>query len=322
MKQYINNKNMDDYLDEASQYIESILGYGPDYLEVTDGEFIRFSTEGDKFYGKSGFAVVDELDDDHISVLFGCWREGDTYRWNSKSGGGKLAKADRELIQVKREEHSERQAEKHQQCSEKSQRRWSEACPLWSDHGYVNAKQLNPDLVAKQVRGRTDTYYDGQIRTSKLLLIPIQDFDGVLWSLQEIGEDGFKKFPSGTKKKGNFHLINPEGLPIDAIDNVYLCEGFATGISIYEYYGQPVFVSFDAGNLSPVAQGFRQRFDTQITIVADNDRKTAGNPGFTKAKEVADSIPDCKMIMPIFPDNAPLGWSDFNDWMNYQEVAA
>lgn len=322
MTQSTNNKNIDDYLAAAESYIDSKLdGCDLDYLEVTDGEFIRFSTEGDKFYGKSGFALVDELDDGHISVLFGCWRDGETYRWNSKSGGGKLAKGDRKLLQAKREEQSQKQAEKNRQCREQSQQLWSEACPLWPDHGYVEAKQLNPDLVALQVKGTTDTnYVNGGLLVSKLLLVPIQDFDGVLWSLQKISEVGDKFFLPGTKKKGNFHLINPKGLPIDAIDNVYLCEGFATGISVYEYYEKPVFVAFDTGNLLPVADGFRKRFDTQLTIVADNDRKTPGNPGLTAAKNAAAKVAGCKMIIPGFPDDAPLEWSDFNDWVNFAGV--
>ncbi|QLQ33936.1 MAG: toprim domain-containing protein [Candidatus Thiothrix singaporensis] len=105
-------------------------------------------------------------------------------------------------------------------------------------------------------------------------------------------------------------LTNPKG--------VYVCEGWATGSSLYELYGLPVLVAFDAGNLLPVAQAYRARYmGAHITICADNDRKTPGNPGITKAAEVAEKVPGVSVAVPQFPADAPITLSDINDLMVY-----
>ena len=52
-----------------------------------------------------------------------------------------------------------------------------------------------------------------------------------------------------------------------------ICEGVATGLSLYECTGYPVAVAFDAGNLEPVAKVMRARMpNLRIVIAADDDR--------------------------------------------------
>ena len=57
--------------------------------------------------------------------------------------------------------------------------------------------------------------------------------------------------------------------------------------------------------------------NTQITICADNDRFTAGNPGLTRGAEAAKAI-SAKFVYPVFgdlpgADDPVLKYSDFND---------
>ena len=82
-----------------------------------------------------------------------------------------------------------------------------------------------------------------------------------------------------------------------------LCEGYATGATVHEATGWTVIVAFDCGNLRPVAHHFRTE---KMIICGDNDDQTPGNPGVTKAKELA-SIYHCPAVWPRESN------SDFND---------
>ncbi len=83
-----------------------------------------------------------------------------------------------------------------------------------------------------------------------------------------------------------------------------ICEGFATGASLYEDSGQRVVIAFDAGNLLPVAKNIRElNPDTEIIICGDNDISGVGQE---KARKAALSI-DGKILIP------PLPGKDWND---------
>ena len=72
---------------------------------------------------------------------------------------------------------------------------------------------------------------------------------------------------------------------------VILCEGFATGASLFDAFHRPVLVAFDAGNLLEVAKAYRARYPhNQIDLCADNDRSKAINTGVNAANAVAAAI--------------------------------
>jgi putative DNA primase/helicase len=164
---------------------------------------------------------------------------------------------------------------------------------------------MHPYLMRKRVGAH------GIRQAGNLLLIPLCDLDGTLHSLQTIAPNGEKRFLAGTPKRGLFCLV---GATLTHPQGVYLCEGFATGASLHEAYGLPVLVAFDAGNLLPVASRYHAAYPhTPLTVCADNDRKTPHNVGLTKARELVATLPKVGLIVPEFPDNAPLNLSDFND---------
>ena len=79
-----------------------------------------------------------------------------------------------------------------------------------------------------------------------------------------------------------------------------MCEGFATGASIHEATGGAVAVAFNAGNLSAVALALRVKYPgLTITIAADDDWHTSGNPGLTAAKQAAVDVGG-KLAVPDF----------------------
>jgi hypothetical protein len=88
-----------------------------------------------------------------------------------------------------------------------------------------------------------------------------------------------KRFMPGGRVKGCYYAIGkPQGVLI-------VCEGFATGASIFECTGHAVAVAFNAGNLEAVAVALRRKYpDYKIVVAADDDDQTPGNPGLSKAK--------------------------------------
>jgi putative DNA primase/helicase len=96
-----------------------------------------------------------------------------------------------------------------------------------------------------------------------------------------------------------------------------IVEGFATGATVHEATGHAVAVAFDAGNLLPVANSLRRKFPNTIFIVcADDDYRTQGNPGITKAKLAAETV-GALLAVPKFPGDRPENATDFNDMASY-----
>lgn len=142
-----------------------------------------------------------------------------------------------------------------------------------------------------------------------ILIIPMLDDSGETQSLQFISTNGDKKFLFGGKMQGCYFPIGT----IENADTILIAEGYATAATIHEITNLPVVVAYNAGNLLPVAESIRAQYPSaSIVLCADDDWKTKGNPGITKANEAAEAIGG-KVIAPIFGDNRPDKATDFND---------
>lgn len=238
---------------------------------ISNGKMHRFHVNGDSQGSKNGWYVL--FSDGVPAGSFGSWKTGDKGTW--------CAKADHDLTPVQREENRRRmiEARKARGAEEQARRNtakdkalsiWKAASPNPNDHPY---------LVKKGVGNHGLRLH----KTS--LVIPIRDSAGNLHSLQFIDGEGNKRFLSGGRKKGCYFAV---GVPTESL---CIAEGYATAASIYESTGLPVAVAFDAGNLEPVALALRAKFPhIEITLCADNDMNTPGNPGFTRAREAAASV--------------------------------
>lgn len=126
-----------------------------------------------------------------------------------------------------------------------------------TDHDYLTKKQIVvndiKDLV-KQKEGK--------------LLIPVRDIRNkdIICGIQTIESDGTKKFRTGTRFKGSFVYLESE-------DNAeyIICEGFATGYSIWKSTGKAVMCALSAQNIVAVYQGLREQTQKHIIIACDND---------------------------------------------------
>jgi hypothetical protein len=199
---------------------------------------------------------------------------------------------------------------------ERAKRAVTLSTPAPDNHPYLIAKGIQPhgigvlgglyDALPKAVR--LTTLYDDIEVAQNVLVIPMQDINGKILSCQFIAEDGTKAYMAGGKKKGGFYLI-------EGNDRIWICEGFATGASLYEETGDTVFCAFDTGGLMPVAGAVSALYgmDRKIFIMADDDWQTDGNPGLTKARAAA-AANGIKVILPKFDDldRGPKD-TDYND---------
>jgi hypothetical protein len=105
----------------------------------------------------------------------------------------------------------------------------------------------------------------------KVVIVPIQDNNGKIWSYQRIWPDGSKRMLTGGRVKGCSHLITRGDIRPD--DLVVVCEGFSTGASIHQATGLPVACAMMANNLPAVCDALPF---TNLIVAADNDENKTG----------------------------------------------
>jgi phage/plasmid primase-like uncharacterized protein len=268
----------------------------PDAIEP--GRFHRFPGDGKVNGNTAGWA---KLFDDGRGGVFGDFSTGLVESWQAEHPRP-LRQSERKAFWRKVEE-SKAQAEtklkkEHEQAARIAAKRWHAATPARADHPY---------LVRKGVQAH------GIRQDGDDLVIPMRDTSGKLCSLQFIAPDGSKKFLPGGRVRGCYYAIgNPDG-------TVCVAEGYATAATIHEATGCAVAAAFNAGNLEPVAVALRDKLhkkceDELIVICADDDNRTIGNPGLTKATEAALAVGiSARLAVPDFGNDRPDGATDFND---------
>jgi putative DNA primase/helicase len=288
-------------MSNLSEFYDAMRGHGlqpPEYIEP--GKMHRFPGQDKQRSNRAGWCVFFH---DASGGSFGDWSTGLNENWQAQREtpytAAERAEFKRKVAVAKAAEQAATAAQ-HRAAADKAGQVIQSSKPAMS-HPYLQAKKVLPL---------------GILENDNYLVIPMQDIDGKVWSLQIIKPDGTKLFMPGGRIKDCFYLI---GGPVT--DQVFICEGFATGASLHMHgdaigsKGQPVAVAFNAGNLKGVAMAFRHKYPgINITIAADNDTQTQGNPGLTKGKEAAAMVGgNC-----ISPNFTGMGFNgtDFNDYVN------
>ncbi|WHZ12963.1 MAG: DNA primase, phage associated [Burkholderiaceae bacterium] len=170
-----------------------------------------------------------------------------------------------------RKQHDAEQRKRHADAAAAAAVRRAAAKPAGDDHPYLTAKNVKPHGL------RTEGAHS--------LLVPMRDTEGHLHNLQTIAPDGTKRFMPGGRVSGLYFAIGtPSG-------KLVIAEGYATGATIHEQTGHAVAVTFNCGNLLPVAKALRAKFPClTLIIAADDDWRTEGNPGLTAARAAAAAV--------------------------------
>ena len=261
---------------------------------ITPGKIHRFSANG-KPGDKAGWC---RLFDDREGGVYGNHREGVTHTWQAKRDTPRSPAEQAEFQTKVAAERAKADAERAKVWKDAAARAasiWDAATPAPEDHPYLVKKGILPHSARSK---------EGS------LIIPIFDIDGTIISIQYINPDGSKKFMPGGRVKGGYFTIG--GIPEDS--TISIVEGFATGATVHEATGFPVVVAFDCGKLLDVAINIRAKYPkAQILIAGDDDHKTEGNPGRTKAKEAAKAV-NGTVALPKFTDEEKTkGFTDWND---------
>lgn len=241
------------------------------------------------------------------SVLLACY--GDFSRnlskkWISSKG---LSKEDAKHLEVETQKFFEEIRRKKEAeelvVAEEVRRKWDSYATTGTTP-YLQRKKIDSLFCS-----RIESTSNGE----RVLIVPLVDMSGALWSTQRIFPDGTKRFPAGSRTKGLFCKVRGNFLSV-----VYICEGFATGASVALAVDNSatVICALSAGNMPEVANAVREIYpEVVIVIVADNDTKKidAGNPGLKFGQDAVNLVGG-KLVYPRFDSivGGEIG-SDMND---------
>lgn len=287
--------------DPEAEFIAVLNDYGLDVDHLAYETLTRVKTKEDKGAEKSGWYVF--YPSGIASGAYGDWRNGEEYqswcakRQNDMSPAEWLENKSR--MEKAKRERAKQLEEDQKKAAGVARDILSDAQPASNDHPYLKAKGVKSHGLS--IHG-------------SCLIIPAINEDGEITTVQSIDRNGNKLFLKGGKKSGSFFWI--EG----SRDRIYICEGYATGATLFEATGCAVVVAFDAGNLPKVATLIREKFlSANIILAADNDQfKGNHNAGVKCAKEAAELI-GASVVIPQFTnlDTKP---TDFNDLMALEGI--
>ena len=292
-----------------AQFAMAMAAYDLAPLEIiADGQRYRFDAPDDKKGKKSAWYILHS--DGVPAGAFGNWKTDLSEKWCGKS--------DQVLTPAERAEYRAR-IDKAKQDAEFTR------LQLEAEAAAVCAKVLasardatddNPYCVRKGIK----PYGLKEFKDKRTLIVPIRDAGGAVTSAQFIYEDGTKRLKSHGKVKGCYYSFG--GKPVDTL---LICEGFATGASLYAVTGYPVAVAFNAGNLEPVARVLRGKLPgIRIIVCADDDRfKDSGNTGLICATAAAAAVGGW-LAVPVFQsdEGQPTDFNDLHTREGGQVVAA
>ncbi|EGS0795774.1 hypothetical protein I7U11_001651 [Campylobacter coli] len=328
-KKWLDNKKSNSYsinIPSAIQSFKQALeeeGLIIDGSPIMDGKIHRVKTTNDKGRELSG-AYIGYLNNNFPAGFVQNFKTGIKKNWKMQ-----IEKNQSNNIKSPKELHE--QIKKEQELREKEILALQEKTALKLEDEYNNARWANSNHAYLKKKGFDENFYLKQDKMGSLL-IPLKDENGKLWSVQRIFPNGDKiigviktqeEKDQGieylAKKQGCFHIIGAKTL--HNLKEFYICEGFATGATLYKALNKPIIMAVDAGNLENVVKKLSTLYsDRNITIFADNDLKKElkglENTGKKTALEIKEKYSNVSVILPNFTqEQSSQGMSDFNDLM-------
>ena len=203
-------------------------------------------------------------------------------------------KARRQEQEAKREQEAERKRKRQEQVAAAVPSMLTRAQPADPMHPYLVRKQLPSTGLNQQ---------------GSLLLIPLYSQGHKLVNLERITPEGKKLSLTGGLREAVYHRFGAESW------TVYVCEGWATGASLYLMDNQTVrvYAAMGKGNLEAVARIAReQNPESRLFIAADNDTHQPNNPGLADALKAAEAVGAVVMLPPAM--QASSNGADFSDY--------
>jgi phage/plasmid primase-like uncharacterized protein len=305
-----------------------------------DGEFAEtFDGEQNVFAGRNGdkrehcwlkCKILDENPDNPgLLITFGSFHNDLPDRVSRTFFSGRESISFEEAERFKKRVEEQRKKASEREKNEKDQenktlefvRRKYESASVDGKSPYFERKGIVPP---KDIRFETHTYFEENCpHEETVALVPFFNSYGELRALQEIYPSK-RKFSESNKKPRDKNFIGKIfgcsytfGIPKDGT-RIFISEGFATATSVHLAEGMASVMAITSGNLLSVAKQVKDKFpNSEIIVCGDDDKDTEGNPGRTKATEVAKAL-ECEVIFPVFPsgkdrDKDGKAFTDFND---------
>ena len=279
----------------------------------------RYKTQGDKGSKTSGIYMI-HSDGCPAGYAINYKISGEAFNWRfdfEKLKGDKKYNKFYDISQtpefkaeaerVKRE-HEAREAKEKAEALEKAKKEFASAVKL-----------INPEL---EYLKRKKVKIFGELKSDAKgnIILPLKNIKGEFMSLQRIAPDGGKLFATDAVTAGAFFNIDLDKAKNNLDKPILICEGYATGATLYELTGCPVVCAMNCYNLARVSEAIRKKFKShKIIIMADNDAKTKSergfNPGIDHAQEANKKFKLDGVFYPEFSVfSAAAGKSDWNDY--------
>ena len=282
------------------------------YIQL-DGKIHRYNVRGDKPSDKSGAYCV--FSDHWPAGWVQNWRNGAAISWcyerDNLNDEGKTYFTDEKYKQAmelskKHQAKLKKERETLQAKAADKARAFAETLPFATDNNF-------PYLKKKDVFIRGNLKFNP---ASNQLVLPLTDIDGNIKSVQYIDAEGNKKFHPGTSTTGVFFGYNLDKLDKEPDLPILIAEGYATFATVASRFDHPSVAAMTCHNLLPVAKALKEKYpQSKIVIMADNDHKTAGNPGISKANEAVEKLKLQGVAYPEFNDD-----EDGTDWNDYYKL--
>lgn len=329
---------------EREIWMQVGMGLRHHFGDLARDAWLSWSAQYPKFDAKQARSAWNSYKGDGVrigTVIYLAQREGWTWQRQEltpQQQAERRAEIERLRIEREKRDHEEAAHKLRMQelVADGCQQLWDKHCDTAGDSPYLERKKVNGygvryvsllallsiDDQAERVQllAGADAHRYRQQLPKELpphlsvfvlgpgdVVVPLRDATGKLWALQSIMPGGTKMFPRYGRKAGSFHLL---GKPAEAAVLAF-AEGYATAASVHTATGWAVACALDVGNLEPVATALAaQHTDKQLLIAADDDPKTEGNPGRTKALELGAALGALVAL--------PTGGQPGDDWNDIQ----
>lgn len=271
-------------------------GLRVDYIDMT-GELQRVSViattdvRADRSGERSGYYVFYQTDQLMVCV-YGNWRSNLTWKWSNKAvsnlSPSEQAKLSRQ-VQMANERAEANRKERQKEVAKECTERFEKGHELDKEHKYLVSKKVKN--IGLKVNNRNE------------LLIPIRSISGEIASLQTISPTGTKKFATCSKVKGGIFLIGCDHDSLPNLSEIYVTEGYATGVSVAEATNKPVAVVFAAPFCLEACSEIRKVSQAKLILALDHDSNGVGEKC---ANETAKAISNT--ILRIPPEKGD--WND------------
>ena len=287
---YKQGKDLNELINEMRNH-----GLLVDHLD-TSGQLVRVrvaegaGAKADRSNQRSGWYCINELKGNYFAV-FGNWKSGFEGKWSSINTNTLTPKQNQELKKQMLEAHERRdkaEKERHEEVAKEIKLLFGSFENI-TEHEYLTSKKVKNYGLKVDQQGN--------------LVVGVYDTTGNIRSLQYIDKKGGKRFAGGGEIKGNVFLIGTDFNSLRSVQELAICEGYATASTIWEATRIPVACVFSANFGMDAVNNLRKKTDAKMYICFDNDSHGVGQ---RKAQDICSGIYNCFMRIPSLT-------GDYND---------